>query len=77
MRKLNSVEILEWSSTAILLLGVYLTSINVYPLNVYVSLLGNIGWLIVGVIWKKWSLFTVQFVICAIYAFGYMSKIFM
>ena len=76
MKKLNRIEILEWSSTAILLLGVYLTSINLYPLNVYISLVGNIGWLIVGVIWKKWSLFTVQFVICGIYVLGYTSKIF-
>tara|TARA_E500000178_G_C16958363_1_gene724794 strand:- start:524 stop:757 length:234 start_codon:yes stop_codon:yes gene_type:complete len=76
MKKLNKVEILEWSSTGILLLGVYLTSINIYPLNVYVSLVGNVGWLTVGVIWKKWSLFTVQAVICGIYVFGYLSKFF-
>lgn len=66
--------ILEWSSTAILLIGVWLTAINHYPLNVVFSILGNLGWLTVAVIWRKMSLITVQLVIVSLYVVGYFSK---
>lgn len=60
----------EWIFTAILIAGVALTSFNVYPLNVYLSLLGNAGWLVLGYLWRKWSLVIVEFIIVAIYLVG-------
>jgi hypothetical protein len=66
--------ILEWSSTAILLIGVWLTAINHYPLNVVFSTLGNFGWLTVAIIWRKMSLITVQLVIVSLYIIGYLTK---
>ena len=68
-------KILEWSSTAILLVGVYLTAVNIYPMNVYISLIGNFGWLIVAIIWRKWSLLVVQLVISALYLYGMLSTL--
>jgi len=66
-------KILEWSSTVVLLIGVYLTAINVYPLNVYISLIGNFGWLVVAIIWRKWSLLTVQLIVVALYFYGVLT----
>lgn len=66
-------KILEWSSTAVLLVGVYLTAVNVYPINVYISLIGNLGWFVVAILWRKWSLLTVQFVIVALYLYGVLT----
>lgn len=68
-------KILEWSSTVILLVGVYLTAVNIYPMNVYISLIGNFGWLIVAIIWRKWSLLVVQLVISTIYLYGILTTI--
>ena len=68
-------KILEWSSTVVLLVGVYLTAVNIYPMNVYISLVGNFGWLIVAVIWRKWSLLTVQLVIVALYMYGMLTTL--
>lgn len=62
--------LLEWGSTVILIVGVSLTAFNVFPLNVYLSLIGNLGWFFLAVHWKKWSLVTVQIIITAIYVFG-------
>jgi hypothetical protein len=45
--------ILEWTATGVLLVGVALTSYDVFPLNLYVSLAGNLIWVVVGVVWKK------------------------
>lgn len=68
-------KILEWSSTVVLLIGVYLTAVNIYPMNVYISLVGNFGWLVVAVIWRKWSLLTVQLVIVALYMYGMLTTL--
>lgn len=65
---------LEWVSTFVLLVGVALTSFNVYPLNLYVSIAGNIGWMIVAFMWRKWSIITVQVVIVIIYVAGMINK---
>jgi hypothetical protein len=64
---------IEWVSTAVLIIGVALTAYNVYPLNIWLSLLGNIGWFVIGWIWKKYSLLTIQVVISIIYILGLMS----
>jgi len=61
---------MEWIATAILMVGVALTAWNIYPLNIYFSLIGNFAWLIVGYMWKKWSLIIIQFVVSALYVAG-------
>jgi len=67
---LNKDFTLEWGITATLIVGVALTSFNIHPFNLWISLVGNLGWLYLGWIWKKWSLFFVQGVITLIYAVG-------
>ena len=64
---------IEWVSTVILIVGVALTAYNIYPLNVYVSFLGNFGWVIVGLLWKKWSLIIIQIIISIIYIGGLLQ----
>ncbi len=68
-------SIIEWSSTAILIVGVALTSFNIYPLNVYLSFAGNLGWLIVALSWRKKSLIVIQIVMAVIYMAGIFSQI--
>lgn len=60
----------EWSSTVILLAGVVLTSFNVYPANIWFLLIGNLGWIALGWIWRKWSLIILQTIITVIYIAG-------
>jgi hypothetical protein len=62
--------VVEWSATSILLIGVALTSANIYPLNVVVSLVANLLWLWLGFIWRKWSLIIVEIVIVTMYLAG-------
>jgi hypothetical protein len=63
----------EWGITALLIAGVILTSFNVYPLNLYVLLISNLGWVIQALIWRKSSLFVVQAVVTAIYVMGIIN----
>ena len=63
-------KIYEWAATFVLLIGVYLTAINYYPMNIYFSLLGNAMWVYLGIRWKKWSLITIQGIVTVIYVYG-------
>lgn len=68
--------IIEWIATITLILGVALTSWNIYPANIYMSALGNFLWLLIGFYWRKFSLIVIQFVIMFIYIGG-IIKLFM
>ena len=61
---------IEWVATVSFLISVALTSLNYYPEYLYASLLTNLLWLLVGIIWKKWSLIIVEAVVCIMYAVG-------
>lgn len=63
----------EWACTIILLAGVVLTSLNIFPLNIWFLLLGNVGWIVLGIIWRKVSLIVLQTVITIIYIAGLMN----
>ncbi len=65
----------EWFSTAVLILGVGLTSLNIFPWNLYISLTGNLLWFIIGVRWRKWSLVTIQAIIVILYVFGVINHL--
>lgn len=66
---------IEWAATITLIIGVALTSWNVYPANIYMSALGNFLWLLMALHWKKWSLITIQVFIILIYAAGVIKVI--
>jgi hypothetical protein len=65
-----SDKIIEWAATVCFIISVALTSVDVFPVNLYVSLVTNLLWLWVGFLWRKWSLITVEAVVCVMYAAG-------
>jgi hypothetical protein len=70
MKKVFNDKTIEWASTTLLIVGVVLTSYNIFPINVWLSLIGNAGWIIVGVMWRKVSLIIVSTFISMIYLSG-------
>ncbi|NBP03627.1 MAG: hypothetical protein EBU90_26740 [Proteobacteria bacterium] len=70
---MNKEFILEWSATAILLVGVAMAAFNVFPYYLMVQLIGNAMWFILGMMWRKWSLVTVQGVIVILYIIGMVN----
>jgi len=62
--------IAEWSAVALSVSGVYLTSVNDYPLNLYVSAVGSVLWVVVGLRWRKGSLLTISVMFLSLYAYG-------
>ena len=61
---------IKWVSTIILILGMILTSNNLYPFNLFVHSLGLFGWLIVAIIWNDRALIVINSVYCALLANG-------
>jgi len=61
---------LKWISTVFLTFGAIFTSFDIIPWNKWFSFIGNFGWLIVGYIWREWSLFTISVILTVIYVAG-------
>jgi hypothetical protein len=56
--KIISLKQLKWLSTVLILFGILLTNLNIYPLNIFSHGLGAIGWSIAGYMSKDKALMT-------------------
>jgi hypothetical protein len=63
-------SIIEIMATVLVVLGVSLNSINIYPLNIFVNEAASILWVIVSFYWKRVSLIVINILITAIYTAG-------
>ena len=72
---------LKWISTALVLTGILLTNLNIYPINIYFHGLGVIGWTIAGFLSKDKPLLTnfslqIPIMIAGIIKYSYTTGIF-
>ena len=51
---------LKWISTALVLTGILLTNLNIYPINIYFHGLGVVGWTIAGFISKDKAIYILK-----------------
>ena len=49
---------LKWISTFLVLTGILLTNLNIYPINVYFHGLGVVGWTVAGFVSKDKAILT-------------------
>jgi hypothetical protein len=61
---------LRWSGTAFYMIGMLLTALNIFPLNLIFGAIGGILWCIVGFSYKDKALILVEAASAAIYLFG-------
>ena len=66
----KKVWYLKWASSIILLGALILTANNVYPPNLFLGIIGFVGWLGVSIAWKDRSLIVLNSVSLAIYLNG-------
>ena len=66
---------LKWAGTILCLIGIGLTSFNIYPLNIFFSLVGSALWTIAGILQKDKPLFLVEFVAVLCYISGVINWI--
>jgi len=61
---------IKWAASIVLLVGMMLTANQIYPLNIFIHLIGLIGWLIVSMMWNDRALIIINAVGIAIMANG-------
>lgn len=66
---------LKWYATALCLIGIALTSFNIYPLNILFGLVGSGMWTVAGYIQDDAPLVLVEAVATIIYAVGFITFI--
>lgn len=75
MSDINSLRliVLKWSGTVLCLLGIALTSFNVYPANIFLSFIGSGLWTLAGMMQRDVPLMLVEFVAVLLYAVGIIT----
>jgi len=66
----NNSKLISWLANIITVVGVTLTSFDIYPLNIIILSLAGVFWVITGLLWKKPELWTLNALICVIYLYG-------
>jgi hypothetical protein len=61
---------IKWAGTTLCLLGILLTSINIYPLNILIGFIGSGLWAYAGYQQDDMPLFVVEIVAVAFYFCG-------
>ena len=66
----NRSKLIGWLANLITIVGVTLTSFDVYPLNIAVLSVACVFWIVTGILWKKPELWTLNAIILFIYLYG-------
>lgn len=66
---------IKWTGTILCLIGIALTSFNVYPLNILFGLVGSGLWTYAGVLQRDIPLILVEAVAVALYFAGVITYI--
>jgi hypothetical protein len=69
-RRENTLKAIKWTGTILCLLGIGLTSFNIYPLNVFLSLIGSALWTWAGWLQRDTPLVLVEGVAVTLYFIG-------
>ena len=64
---------IKWTGSLFLIVAMMMTSANVFPLNLYVALVGMVAWLVVGILWHDRALIVLNAVSLAIYTLGILN----
>ena len=64
---------IKWAASIVLIVGIILTSNNIYPLNLYFYIVGLTGWFIVGMIWNDRALIVINVLSLAILTNGLVT----
>lgn len=69
----TGVLILKWSASIIQIFGYTATAVGLTPLNIYLFLVGLIGWFAVGLFWRDRAIMLIHIVALAAMIAGLVS----
>ena len=61
---------IKWTGSLFLIVAMMMTSANIFPMNLYVALVGMVAWLFVGILWHDRALIVLNSISLAIYTLG-------
>ena len=64
---------IKWVSSMFIIVGMALTSANIFPFNIVIHGIGVTGWLIVGMLWHDRALIFLNGVAIFVYATGLLN----
>jgi drug/metabolite transporter (DMT)-like permease len=64
------ISLIKWAGTVLCLLGILLTSFNIYPTNIFLGLIGSALWTYAGIYQRDIPLYLVEGVAVLFYFFG-------
>lgn len=67
------INFAKWIATVLCLIGIALTSANIYPANIFYGLVGSAIWAFAGIWQRDIPLFLVEAVAVAFYIAGVVS----
>ena len=65
---------IKWTGSIFLIIAMMMTSANIFPMNLYVALVGMVAWLVVGILWHDRALIVLNAVSVGIYGIGIMNS---
>ena len=66
---------IKWVASIFLIIGMVLTANNIFPLNLYFSTVGIVGWVIVGMLWRDRSIMILNAIAVSIYFNGIVKHL--
>ena len=67
---MTHIQILKWTSTVLVLTGILLTNLNLFPINIIIHGTGALGWTIAGYLTKDRALLVNFCLQLTLFAFG-------
>ena len=69
-KSLEKLEQIKWAGTILCLLGIFFTSYDIYPINIWLGFIGSALWTFAGFLQKDNPLIIVEGVAVALYFSG-------
>ena len=63
----------KWCSSLLVLTGMLLTSVDIYPYNLFFLLFGVMGWCVVGMLWHDFDFILLNGIARFIFALGILK----
>ena len=69
------INVIKWTSTFLILTGILLTNLNLYPFNIFIHGLGAVGWTFAGYMSSDKAIMTNFGLQIPIFLVGYVNLV--
>jgi len=74
--QLKPYQMLAWIGTLGLIVGSIMNAYNIYPMNLWIMIVANAVWFIVGVLWREPSVYWLNIFMVLAYVLGAINYLY-